>query len=67
MNIKIIMMLFSESINVKTKIWSESLKVRTISIIATTAYDVETDKEQALNVGMDDYISKPIDLASTHK
>ena len=40
----------------------EKLTEKHISIIATTAYAMETDKEHALNVGMDDYISKPIDL-----
>ena len=40
----------------------EKLTEKHIPIIATTAYAMETDKEHALNVGMDHYISKPIDL-----
>jgi two-component system, sensor histidine kinase len=33
-----------------------------IPIIATTAYAMAKDKDAAINAGMDDYISKPLDL-----
>jgi PAS domain S-box-containing protein len=33
-----------------------------IPIIATTAYSMSTDKEKCLRIGMDDFVSKPINI-----
>ena len=37
-------------------------KCPNLPIIAQTAYSTESDKEEALNHGCDDFISKPIDI-----
>jgi Response regulator containing a CheY-like receiver domain and an HD-GYP domain len=40
----------------------EKLTGKHITIIATTAYAMNGDRDRCINIGMDDYISKPIAL-----
>lgn len=40
----------------------ENLTGKHITIIATTAYAMNGDRDRCINIGMDDYISKPIAL-----
>jgi CheY-like chemotaxis protein len=35
-----------------------------IPIVALTAYDTEGDREQCHLIGMDDYVSKPFNIAT---
>jgi len=37
---------------------------RHVPIVALTAYDTEGDREQCRTVGMDDYVSKPFNVAT---
>ena len=49
-----------DGVEATQRIRNESSKVRDIPIIALTAYGMSGDREKFLQVGMDDYVSKPV-------
>ena len=49
-----------------TKIIKNDPKNKSIPIVAVTAFAMEQDKERALSIGCDGYITKPIDINTIH-
>ena len=50
-----------------TKIIKNKLQYKDVPVIALTAYSMKGDKERILAAGLDDYISKPIDVSDFMK